>query len=245
MLCPATPIPMKNILKLLPLLVLAVLSPAQAAFESARFDPANVMPSFPAGLRVEGVTRGEVIVALSVSAEGRVTDSLVLGYTRETLADRCREVMADWRFTPAQLDGAPVPTQFSLQVSFTLEGAVISGNFLNHFFFDKFDQLGDGALSYRLHAAGEIDHQPGRVNVAAPKYAKEADRQGVRGKVRVYFYIDEQGRVRLPSVESVPQLYLAQQAVDAIRAWRFEPPTSAGQPVLVAASQEFEFGGSK
>jgi len=39
--------------------------------------------------------------------------------------------------------------------------------------------------------------------------------------------------------------YLAEQAVLAVRHWKFAPPTSKGRPVLVAAAQEFDFGGDR
>ncbi len=232
---------MNPTLRLLLLLALAAAPRAGAALESAQLNPDNVLPTFPGGLQLQGITRGEVVVAVSVNTEGRVADFLVLGYTQESLARRCREALPEWRFTPARLDGVPVPTQLTLQVSFTLEGAVVSGNGLNHFFFDHLDSWGDGRLSYRLHHAGEIDRVPARVSTVTPKYAREAEQQGVRGKVRVNFYIDEEGRVRLPSVDSAPQPYLAEKAVAAVREWRFAPPTSLGEPVLVAASQEFDF----
>ena len=58
----------------------------------------------------------------------------------------------------------------------------------------------------------------------------------------VRFYIDEQGNVRLPSVTGQPNAYLTEQAMAAVREWKFAPVTSRGQPVLVAAQQEFTFG---
>jgi len=236
---------MNIIRKLLVLLALAAAARAGAAFESARFDPDNALPNFPGSLQLQGITRGDVLVALSISDEGRVADFLVLGCTQEALATTCREALPGWRFTPARLDGVPVPTQLTLKVSFSLEGAVVSGNALNHYFYDHLGSWGDGRLVYRLHHADEIDRVPALTNTLAPKYAREAAQQGVRGKVQVNFYIDETGRVRLPSVDAVPQPYLAEKAVAAVREWRFTPPTSNGKPVLVAASQEFDFSGGK
>ena len=58
------------------------------------------------------------------------------------------------------------------------------------------------------------------------------------------FYIDPQGRVRIPSVsretiEANPGLAAA--AVTAVSQWQFAPPVSNGKPVLVVASQDFSF----
>jgi outer membrane biosynthesis protein TonB len=61
--------------------------------------------------------------------------------------------------------------------------------------------------------------------------------------VQVHFYIDEKGVVRMPAVQNGPHPYLMEMAVEAMKGWKFEPPTSRGRPVLVAAAQTFEFGG--
>jgi TonB family protein len=234
---------MKRILQLSALLALgaALATQAGAAFESIKFDSDNRMPMFPVALVGEGITRGQAIIAISVSAEGKLTDWLVLGYTQKSLAQSCIEALKQWKMSPARLDGEPVPVQARLTFNFTVDGAVISFNVINHFLYDRYAALGDGRLEYRVHNAGEIDRVPARVSTPAPLYAAEAEKQGVRGKVLVHFYIDEQGVVRLPSVEAGAHPYLSEQAVAAVREWRFEPPTRYGRPVLIAASQEFDF----
>ena len=61
------------------------------------------------------------------------------------------------------------------------------------------------------------------------------------GRVQVHFFIDETGAVRMPSVEAPAHPYLAETAVNAVREWKFEPATRRGRPVLIAASQQFDF----
>jgi len=63
--------------------------------------------------------------------------------------------------------------------------------------------------------------------------------------VEVRFYIDETGAVRMPAVDSDAHPYLAETAVTAVKEWRFAPPTHDGRPVLVAASQVFDFSSTK
>ena len=50
--------------------------------------------------------------------------------------------------------------------------------------------------------------------------------------------------MRVPSVSVEDDSLLTSLAVAALRQWRFEPPTRNGNPVLVRASQVFNFGGS-
>ena len=234
---------MKTILRLSALLALGttIATQAGAAFESIKFDSENRMPLFPIALTAEGITRGQAIVAISVSAEGKLTDWLVLGYTQKSLAQASLEALKQWKIIPARLDGEPVPVQARLTFNFTVDGAVISFNVVNLFLYDKYASLGDGRLVYRVHNAGELDRVPARLNAPAPLYAAEAEKLGVRGKVQVRFFIDEQGAVRLPAVEAGAHPYLSEQAVAAVREWRFEPPMRHGRPVLIAASQEFDF----
>ncbi len=182
-------------MKITPKLMLLLLAPAAsfvtqafAAFEPLKMAPDNPMPFFPPALIAEGITRGRVVMAISVSAEGKLNDSLVIAYTQRSLAMACMDVIKYWQFIPARLDGDPVPLQTELTFNFTTEGAVISANIVNHYLFDKFDQLADGPLLYRPRLNRELDRPlttpPGAV---APKYAAEAENQGIRGKVVVHF----------------------------------------------------------
>lgn len=221
------------------LLTLAL--PASAQFESARFHPDNVMPPYPPSLQMAGVTRGNVVVAVTIDPEGKVQDAMVLAHTQERLADTALTALRGWRFIPARLDGTPVPIQTELTIEFSLEGAVISTNMINHFFFDNMPGMGDMAVTSHLCPANRLDRLPQRLEGESPRYADAAGKDGVRGRVRVHFYIDERGEVRFACAEPAGHPYLLEQAVQAVRRWKFEPPTSRGRPVLVAAVQDFDF----
>jgi len=239
---------LKTLFRLSLLLALgAVLTaPADAAFESVKFDPENTLPRFPPALQANGIVRGDVIVAISVDAQGKIKDSLLLAYTSELLAKTTLDALKEWRFQPARLDGDPIPSQVELTVNYTLEGAVITSNIVNLYLFGRFEHAGDNRYVYRMRSPGELDRAPTPTNSPSPKYAEQAFKEGVRGKVQVHFYIDEQGAVRLPAVTN-PDVspYLAEKAVEAVREWKFEPPLSHGAPALVAASEEFSFGNGK
>jgi len=213
-----------------------------AAFESAQVFPDNPMPLFPNSLKLSGVTEGRAVIAVSVDREGRVKDHLVLAYTDPRFARASTDVLREWRFVPARLEGEPVPVQFELTFDYTLEGAVITSGIVDHFLYDHFRNNGANGLAYRPANATRVDHAPVRIGGASPRYALEAARVGVRGVVTVRFYIDEQGNVRLPAATGPADAYLTEQAITAVRDWKFEPVTSRGQPVLVTAQQEFNFG---
>lgn len=218
---------------------------APAAFEAARALPDNVMPQFPSVMTFEGITRGRAVIAVSISAEGRVQDTLPLAYSNIHFARVSVEALKDWRFAPARQDGQPVPVQMELKFDYVAEGAVITTNITDHYLYDRFDMLSGKWMAYQPATAGELDGAPVRVSGESPKYATAALKDGVQGRVRVRFYIDERGVVRQPAVSAEVHPYLAEQAVAAVREWKFEPVTSRGKPVLVLAEQEFDFGGAR
>jgi len=237
---------MKTFRALFCLALLAAGVPAFAQFESAKIAPSNPMPQYPGALTLAGITKGSAVVALSIDAEGKVQDSLMLAYTQPQFARAVSEVVNRWIFVPARLDGVTVPVQTELRFDFTLEGAVITANITNHFLFDGFENAADNAVTYQPVRADQLDTSPVKLFGTAPKYAVNAAKEGVRGKVHVRFYIDENGDVRMPAIATAGEHpYLAEQAVLAVRQWKFAPPTSKGRPVLVAAAQEFDFGGDR
>ena len=214
-----------------------------AAVESIKIEPTTA-PYFNPVLLSRGITEGKVSLVIDVSAEGRLTDWLVLGYTDREMVNYCIDALKDWKITPARVDGQAVPAQVELTIGVTAEGVVISSS--GHEIVDiTLRRLMGNPLKPQISSGRELDRLPARVTTVAPKYAEAAEKQGVRGKVHVHFYIDEKGAVRMPAVDASAQPYLSDIAVTAVREWKFEPPTRHGKPVLIAATQEFDFSSAK
>lgn len=228
-----------NVLVLL--LGLVAAAPLSAAFESVKIEPV-VEPEMPAVLRMNGLREGKVILALDIAADGRLTDCLVIVASHSELIRPCVEAVKQWRFRPARYNGEASAARVEVTINLSQTGAVISrtsSDMLASFI----EQVVGRPFDYKMCPAGEVDRPLQAVNRVNPAYAREAEKQGVAGRVRVHFYVDEQGNVRLPAVPAETDPYLSAVAVEAMRNWKFAPPTRRGQPVLVAAVQEFEFGG--
>lgn len=234
----------KTLFRLCILAALAISTQASAAFESAKLDPNNEQPQFPAQMIFDGVVDAQIVLAVKISAEGVVNDSMVLAYTHEPLIRVCRAAMKSWKVTPAKMDGVPVPVQCELKFNFHREGFVETSTaaIVNHYLAGGFEAPIEKQLIRRIHNANEIDRAPTAMTTVNPAYAKKAFEDGVRGQVQVYFYIDENGEVQFPSVYPGADPYLSEIAVNALKSWRFNPPTHRGKPVMVAASQAFNFG---
>lgn len=233
---------MNTPLRLSALLILGALCAVRlsAAVESFKVE-ATVKPPLSPTMLMEGITEGKLVVAVDVSAEGQLTDCLVLAYTHPGLVTPCLDAIKQWKFTPARIDGVPVPAQAELTINYSAQGVVVSRSSIT-----DIDQQLQRMFGYRFARrpgyAGELDSAPTRLTTVTPAYAKDAEKQGVRGTVTVFFYIDENGDVRMPCVEAGAHPYLSDAAVAAVRSWKFQPPMAHGKPVLVAARQDFKFG---
>lgn len=229
-------------LKVPALLILAALAavPLSAAVESMKVEPTFVPRLCPA-MEMEGVTEARLVVAVAVDETGKLTETLVLGYTHPAFVRMGLDALQEWNFTPASVDGKPISSQTELTIEYSAQGVVVSRS--GALDLDRFVQQQFGVrFAKRPLSARELDRVPTRVNTVSPRYARQAEDEGVKGAVQVYFYIDESGAVRMPSVAPGSDPYLAQSAVAAVRDWKFEPPMRKGVPVVVSARQEFKFG---
>jgi TonB family protein len=77
-----------------------------------------------------------------------------------------------------------------------------------------------------------------------PGFEAEIERiaaTGAKGNATVSFVIDENGRVRVPIVLGATEPALGEAALDLVRSWRFDPPSHAGEPVLVEDRKTLTF----
>lgn len=232
---------MKILKCFLPLVAIGVLSTTRlcATFESYKVEVTYV-PALSPALLMDGVTNGKVMFAISVDADGRLSDVLTLGYTHPALVAPCRDALNEWKFTPAKIDGHPVGVQSELEISYNAQGVVVSRLAVTNLE-REMDRMFGPHMTFQKRAARDLDAAPSLVSKPAPQYASQAATDGVKGKVWVHFYIDETGAVRMPAVEGEAHPYLSEMAVSAVKNWRFTPPTARGKPVLIAARQEFDF----
>lgn len=233
-----------NPTKLLSLL-LACLLLTQASFgQKAAYTSAKIIQTteiiFPPNL-VRQVQKGEARIALNVDEKGVLVDTLVVGYTRREFADLALEGLKAWKYEPAMLNGAPISSVSEVQVSFSATGVVVDLT-INETIQSLFSYaFNDERYNYRPCLLRDIDRIPSPVKVVNPVYPSDLAEQGVTGQVNVTFFIDETGEVRMPAVTQAEDLRLAAPAIAALALWKFEPPTRNGSPVLVRASQQFNF----
>jgi TonB family protein len=235
---------MKTLLLLMSFAVAASPALAQNPDRHSDFQSAKIIqtvePVFPESLLTRYRNGGEVRVAISVDAHGKLGEWLVISYTDREFADAAVAALKEWEFEPARMMGEPVPVHIELTFNFEVKGVVVTLTLA-----ETTDLLLSSVLGRQLAYAPctlrELDRIPVPLNTVTPVYPKELGERGVQGVVTVEFFIDELGAVRMPFVVGRPPIALADLAVDAVRLWKFEPPTRKSQPVLVHVRQVFTF----
>lgn len=237
-------------MKLTPLAVF-VLASAFAPMASAATNTAPAEPDyapcrvhqkshavFPVRLLEQGITQGEATIMLEIDTAGRVTDQLVTAYTHPEFAKEMQRTLAQWTFEPGRSRGQPVVSVMTATFEFTVKGVTV---YERRFDAIRREDYVDREYAYAARSPDALDGKPLATTAPAPIYPKAWMDAGRRGTVTVQFYIDEEGRPRMPIVTSDSDSYLASAAAAAVREWRFQPPMAKGKPVLVQAEQVFVF----
>jgi TonB family protein len=196
----------------------------------------SVAPQFPAQLERVGVSSGSVKLVIKVDKTGKLEDLLLTEYTQRPFADEAIKAVSQWTFAPALIETEPVGWVREINLYFRRDGlsvvSVAAEEIPSPF---RLTAHGDEAIEYHACSLRDLDRIPVPLHVVAPTASLRPD----AGDVTVDFYIDEEGRVRIPVARATSDVAFANAAADAVSQWQFEPPTSKGKPVLVHAVQIF------
>ncbi len=198
-------------------------------------------PVFPHDMVQLGVREGEVRIAFSVDVDGNVDDCLAIAYTHPEFARVSIGALKRWRFEPARFRGEPIAAVSELTVTFEMRGTVVVSLTSSESIAAMMYALTQDHDEYRPRTLKELDRIPTPIATPSPAFPARLAKMGTSGHVTVSFFIDETGAVRLPSVDSTDDAELGACAIGALRNWKFEPPTCRGRPVLVRATQRFNF----
>jgi protein TonB len=78
---------------------------------------------------------------------------------------------------------------------------------------------------------GALDQGPRVLHQVPPVYPPELRKRKLEGTVYVVLFVDRDGRVVQPVVESSPHEAFNAPALEAVRRWRFEPAVAHGEKV--------------
>lgn len=196
-----------------------------------------VMPQFPAFTRLTGQQRGVVTVAIGRDAEGRVTDLLVLDSTDARLTESVRDAVSEWRFArPANQPSALGPVVPLVRFLFKADGIAMTT-----------PPTGNAAgrsietAPVVLPTLADLDGDMKPLQQIFPAWRSRPRDVSADATVTMKYFIDEEGRVRVPVVLESSAPELGEAALHAIAQWRYPPPRVNGRPTIAIDLQTFQF----
>lgn len=212
---------------------------------AAGYQPLGIIQTteavFPPEPLAWGYLTGRATIMIAVDASGKLTDSLAISYTQPYFARAALTALRQWTYEPARSNGRPVGVTKRIEFKFGVDGPVVVSQNVSVFADELLRRIVPEESGYRAYDIQEIDGKLNAIRMVRPAYTKEMEARGLSGTVTLAYYVDEQGRVRLPVVLNDADPDLASQAVEAMKKWQFEPPTRHGQPVLVWVRQDVRF----
>lgn len=199
-----------------------------------------VEPDFPAMARLEGLGEGHVALAISRTAEGVPADILVLHATDPRLAEAALEAARAWRFKPSQ-NPADLAAR-TVRIGFRLNGVVVYPFGKRHIE-EARDAVSDVKLRepVRVPRVQSLAQAPRPLAQPMPAYPVALQSKAVEGSAAVRFYVDQEGRVRLPEVIEATTPEFAEAALAAVVQWRYEPPQHRGRNIVATDNWSFQF----
>lgn len=230
------------------LLATVAASPATVALTGSAEDNAGIginqttVLVFPYEMLLRGLSTGEARVVISVDAAGRLTDSLVIGYTDPVFAEAASAALKKWSYEPAHVHGQARASRADVLFTYRNDIGVMVQSYSEQGMEKRLNPTLQEHYVFRTWQLRDLDRIPTPLQVVPPVISKGSPSHGTKRTVTVEFYIDETGKVRMPTVErEEPDDAYAAAAVAAVEQWQFEPPLHKGRPVLVLARQDFAY----
>jgi TonB family protein len=215
--------------------------PAQSQLVSPRVID-EPMWTYPLKAAQAGVREGEARAIVSISEEGVLLDFMIVGCTHLAFAEELVKALPKYRFAPARLRGEPTTVRMPLSFFFKQEGTIASLTPVQVWEAQMARVTqSDGHFISFICPQGQLDQPLKPVKVISPAYPAELLHRGELGTATIDFFVDGAGNVRLPAADVGTHRSFTREAVRALTDWKFEPPTSRGQPVIVRVSQTFRF----
>ncbi len=194
---------------------------------------------FPPSLANSTITTGKVLVLISVTAEGTLSDLLVAAYDHEAFVPEVEAALRQWRFEPGKIDGQPAPMRVLLQFEIGARKRVVALDANTTFAaLSREPSLNQGVNLLAKPTA--LDREIAIERTVTPTHPGKA--LGLNaGKVTLDFYVDQAGYARLPVVRATTHPAFAAAAIRALDGWKFNPPRRQGRPVIVHLQQDFVF----
>lgn len=200
-----------------------------------------VAPEFPGAARLEGVAEGTAVVMFSHDATGRVSDAVAIESTHPAFAREAVEAVQQWRVAPHGENGSVCQCAHLIPFSFRAE-FVTRINATASSAIRRESSRRTASSAALLMTFDDLEARPRLLNSALPSLPAGVRSALKSGLVRVTFLVDEQGRIRVPSIVSAADPALGAAVLAALAQWRYEAPQKNGRTVVAMTDLHFDFG---
>ncbi|MBL9186036.1 MAG: TonB family protein [Opitutaceae bacterium] len=196
----------------------------------------TVRPVYPYAL-LKARKSGQASVGYIVDEKGRVVRADVREASAPEFGRAVQAAIESFTFQPALRAGKPGPAILGFKQEFNEDGQwqLVSEE--------------DLALLRReekrpetIRQARDLDGPPVPRSRGPPRFPQAVADTVTTGEALIEFIIDEEGWSRLPRIVSATDEAFGYAAVQAVAAWRFEPPLRGGKPVAVRVQVPMVFG---
>ena len=194
-----------------------------------------LMPVYPYFLFRDEVF-GRASVIMLIDAGGRVIEVKVIEATKPEFGLALAASAEAFSFVPAMKGGKPTQAVLKIKQEFTSSdfGTVVT---------DKDEELIKLEKKHpeKIFLPKKLDSPLKVISQCTPVFPSLVQSQFMQGEAKIEVLIDQDGKVRLPRIVTATDPAFGYAAVQAVVAWRFEPPMVGGKPVVVRARVPFEF----
>ena len=180
-------------------------------------------PLYSDEARARGI-EGDVLLEARVGVDGHPRNLHVVKSLGFGLDENALLAVREWKFRPGRHSGAPVETTTEVRVEFSLRNAEINEAIAN----DMATRVGPGVVPPRI------------IHRVDPQLLDERTRNRA-GKVILDAVIQEDGVPKVVRVVQSLSWELDENAIGALKQWRFSPALKDGQPVKVRMNVEMNF----
>lgn len=225
----------------------------------------KVQPTYPPLARQARV-QGTVVLHALIGKDGTIQDlKVVSGHPMLTAA--AIEAVKLWRYKPYLLNGEPVLVETTINVNFVLNTAPsepppnsgTGGPSEAQPYELATESSSSGSDASNPPAAAQASQgptsnpypgayrvgggvsAPKAIHAPSPKYSKQARQAKYQGTVVLWLVVDSTGLPQEIRVQRSLGMGLDEEAVEAVKKWRFQPAMKDGQPVPVMINVEVNF----
>ncbi len=183
-------------------------------------------PNYPYAMSRAGVT-GSVTIEFIIDKKGNVRNAYVVQSNNPWFERPALDAIGQWKYTPAEVDGRPVPVRANQFIEFNLPELWKVTKSKDH------DQQSPEF---------QWETPPVPKMTMFPVYPFEFLQAGTPGKVRIVYIVGPQGRVVAAKIIKATAPEFGRAVTAMIDAWQFDPAKRKdGKPCYARLVIEYEF----